>query len=190
MVNFRKLIGREKDSAPEIDPLVDYTLDKLQVGYLVDFDMKTWQVTAVNRYDYDGLITQEWELSSGNEVRFLERAADGGQVDWTLTRRVSMGDIDGDVAGTILEEGDPPEYVSFEGSEYKAVESTSGFVHEGVGPQESEEVGEGVEFVSWSYENEGDGVMYVVQSGEREFSAYSGTYVKDYLFTEILPGGE
>ena len=184
MVSFKKLLRREKE--PEVDPLVDYTLDKMMTGFFVDYDLRTWEVTAITAYNYDGQETEEWQLSSGDQVRFLERAAEDGKVEWTLTRRISLRAVDGDVAGTVLDEGEPPEQVWFEEAEYSAVESGSGTMVETMGGQGATE---SREFVSWSYESEGGRVLHVVQSGDRDFSAYEGEYVEEYQFTNILPAG-
>ncbi|MCY3761597.1 MAG: DUF4178 domain-containing protein [Gemmatimonadetes bacterium] len=184
MVSFKKLWRREKE--PEIDPLVDYTLDKMRIGFFVDYDLLTWEVTAMTSFDYDGQETNEWQISSGDRVRFLERASEDGKVEWTLTRRISLRDVDGDVAGTILDEGEPPEQVRFEEGEYAAVESGSGTMVENAGPSGASQARE---FVSWSYESEAGRVLYVVQSGDRDFSAYEGEYVEEYQFTNILPAG-
>ena len=41
-----RLFGRRKsvDDAP--DPIADLVLEKLKVGYLVDYDLQTWRVTG------------------------------------------------------------------------------------------------------------------------------------------------
>ena len=67
-MNFRKLFGRDKE---EEEAYQDYTLDTMKKGYMVDYDLQTWVVTGYTTYDYDGFITQEWELRGGDEVRFL-----------------------------------------------------------------------------------------------------------------------
>ena len=43
-----KDIFRQKKESPEIDPIRDLVLSKLKVGYFVDYDLKTWEVTAYN----------------------------------------------------------------------------------------------------------------------------------------------
>jgi len=164
MVNFRKWLGKKES---EDTSYQDLTLELMTVGFLVDYDLETWEVIGVNVYDHDGFQTQEWELRCNNEMRFLERAEDDGQIEWTLTRRVTLGEVEGDVAGAILDGGDPPEVVTYKDRAYNAVES-----------------------VSWSYEGEDRRVLYVLQRGEREFVAYEGEYVEEYQFTEILPAPE
>ena len=45
--------GKKKKKEEELDPLQDLVLSKLKVGYLLDYDMKTWEVTEYNKYDWD-----------------------------------------------------------------------------------------------------------------------------------------
>ena len=42
---------------------MDYKLGSMNVGYLFDYDMKTWEVTGYNTYDYSGFETKEWVLA-------------------------------------------------------------------------------------------------------------------------------
>jgi len=170
--------GDEEDEPPR----TDYALEDLQVGYLVDFDLKTWEVIGYNVYDYDGFETREWELRCGEEVRFLELAVDDGQAEWVLTRKIGLRQLDPEVAAAIIDSGDPPEEVRLAGRPYLAVESSAGQMREGGG-------GRGHEFVNWSYESEeGERVLFISQWGERDFRAYEGEYVEEYQFTDILPG--
>ena len=188
MVNFRKWLGREEEEAPAWD----LTLDTMRVGFLVDYDLNTWEVIGLNTYDYDGFLTREWQLRCADEVRFLEREEDDGRVAWTLTRRVPLSEVEGDVAGTILDDGEPPETVSYRELTYQAVESSAGVQRgedeDGAGNGQSGDVEEsGGEFVNWSFESEDGRLLYVVQWGERDFAAYEGEYVEEYQFTDILP---
>ena len=41
-----RVFGRKKQVEAGPDPLADLVLCKLKVGYLVDYDLQTWQVTG------------------------------------------------------------------------------------------------------------------------------------------------
>ena len=179
-MNFKKMFGRESGNG---EVYQEYTLDTMKKGYLVDYDLKTWEVTGYNIYDYDGFLTQEWELRCGEEVHFLERAEEDGQVEWTLTRKIHVNQIEGDLIDEILNSDDPPEEIHYEGRLYTAVESGAGIQRQG-----GEEAGR--EFVSWSYEAGEDRVLFITQWGERDFAACEGTSVEAYQFTDILPAGQ
>ena len=180
-MGFKKWFGKEDDDQEE--SYLDLTLERMKVGYMVDYDLKTWEVIGCNTYDYDGFPTREWELRSGDEVCFLERGVEDGKVELTLTRRIQVNQIEEPVADTIIAEEDPPQEVHFDGRLYAAVESSAGLFREGG-------TGEEREFVNWSYEEGEDRVLFISQWGEREFAAYEGEYVEEYQFTDILPGAE
>jgi len=180
-MGFKKWFGKEDEGREDV--YQDYTLDTMKVGYLVDYDLKTWEVIGCNTYDYDGFLTTEWELRGGDEVRFLERGEEDGKAEWTLTRRIQISQIEEAIIDAVLADDDPPEEIHFEGRLYAAVESGAGLFREGG-------EGEGREFVSWSYEAEEDRVLFVTQWGERDFAAYEGQYVEEYQFIDILPGRE
>ncbi len=178
-------------SDPEDDHagLADLRLDSMGPGDLVDYDLKTWEVTGRSVYDYDGFPAREWQLTCGEEVRFLERSEEDGRVGWTLTRSIAIGDIDEDVTAAIAADEDPPGTLHFEGRRYAASESTAGVQWDLAGDGSKDE-GSAREFVNWSYEAEDGRVLFVVQWGEQRFSAYEGENVEEYSFTDILPGGE
>ena len=178
------LADRKGDDLP-----LELSLSTMKVGFLVDYDLKTWEVIGCNTYDYDGETALEWELRSGDDVRFLERSTDEGEVELTFTRRISLRDVEEDVAGTILDEGEPPEIVNLEGIRYVAAESATGVqLKQGGEGAENGEEAEGREFVSWCYESDEGRVLFVAQWGDRDFTAYEGEYVEEYQFVDILPG--
>ena len=102
---------------------------------------------------------------------------------WTLTREVQWSSLDEKIGVQIVEEGDPPESVQYEGTDYQAVESTPGLYYEGNNKT-------GREFVSWSYDATGGAVLFISQWGEREFSAFAGHEVEEYQFSNILPAAK
>lgn len=184
----RKWLGG-RDPEDDHAGLADLRLDSMGPGDLVDHDLKTWEVTGRSVYDYDGFPAREWQLTCGEEVRFLERSEEDGRVGWTLTRSISIGDIDEDVTAAIAADEDPPGTLHFEGRRYAASESTAGVQWDLAGDGSKDE-GSAREFVNWSYEAEDGRVLFVVQWGEQRFSAYEGESVEEYSFTDILPGGE
>lgn len=169
--------------------LADLRLDTMRRGDLVDYDLKTWEVTGLSAYDYEGFPAREWQLTCGDEVRFLERSEEDGRVEWTLTRSIAIGDIEEDVAAAIAADQDPPGAVHFEGRRYEASESTAGAQRD-IADDGSTAEGPGREFVNWNYEAADGRVLFLVQWGEQRFSAYEGENVEEYSFTDILPGGE
>ncbi|MFP6591064.1 MAG: DUF4178 domain-containing protein [Candidatus Latescibacterota bacterium] len=188
MISLGKKWFGGKDSDEDVDGLADMRLDSMRMGDLVDHDLKTWEVTALCVYDYDGFPTREWQLTAGDEVRFLEREEDDGKIGWTLTRGISIEDLPQDITATLRADQDPPQTIGFDSRQYEAVESTSGVQHDV--DADGTATGEGREFVSWNFETQDGRLLFLVQWSEQRIAAYEGEYVEEYSFTDILPGGQ
>lgn len=173
-----KDLFHKKDA--DFDPLADLVLSKLKVGYMLDYDLKTWQVTDFCRYDYgDGYITDEWELTSGRDTGCLERAEDD-EVIWKFTRKLPICAVEGDVSRQIIENGDPPRKIVCKGKTYYLDESGAGHMHK--------EGKRTAEFIYWDFlDEDGANIVTIEQWGESDFEASAGLFVEEYQFTNILP---
>lgn len=173
--------GKSATIPKDIDPLHDLSLSKLRVRYLVDYDMKTWEVVAHNRYDFgDGYGSEEWELRSATETLFLEREEDD-EVEWSLARKIPIGAIDGDVRKHILEHDDPPSRIVLDGVLYHLDSSGPGRIRRG-GTAEPEG------FIYWDFIDRDDKRQVTIEQwGETEFEASAGHSVEEYQFSNILP---
>ena len=167
---------RNKEELPQ-----SLTLATMRVGWLVDYDLKTWEVTGFGTFDYQGEETVEWELRSEGAVHFLERSDEEGEIYWSFTREIGIDELEGDIAAILRAEGEPPEKVSFAGLSYTSEGSEAGLYRENG-------EGQGEEFVTWSFTGVEDRVLYINHWDAGEFSVYVGAYVEEYQFTEILPG--
>jgi hypothetical protein len=174
-------IFRKKKSDNLSDTLVDLSLDKLMVGCMVDYDLKTWEVTAHHHTDWgDQFRTEEWQLKSYDEVIYLEKEEDD-EVEWSISRNINFHLLGPHVPENILSSGDPPQTVTYDGIAYTMTESSGGhFFKNGIGP--------GQPMLAWDYENDSkDAYLTIEQWGENEFEAFLGQPVEEYQFTNILP---
>lgn len=177
------LFGKKKKE--EFDPLRDLVLSKLKVGYMLDYDLKTWEVTGYNRYDWgEGEYSEEWELQSGGEIIYLEREEDDGNLIWTVSRKIPISRIEKSVIDQIKEKEDPPEDIIFEGRKYYLSESGAGYLLKGG-------TGSKKGFIFWDFLDDSEKrILTIEQWGDNEFELSNGEYVDEYQFTNILPGGE
>lgn len=179
-MNFKGLFNKPPDE-PTLDPLYDLVLPKLRVGYLVDYDLKTWQVTAHNTYDFDGQGVDEWELSFDRELRYLERAQDDEEV-WTLATKIPVGRLGDAVRDKLYAQEEPPGELEYQGRSYYLFEDAAGYFREGG-------VGERQPMLTWNYSDaDHENFLTVEQWGEREIEASVSVRVHSYQFTNILPG--
>ena len=161
----------------------DLVLGKLKIGFLVDYDMKTYKVTACNKYQWEeGGTTDEWELKAGDESWFLERSQEDGEVEWSFCRKLPISQLEGDIAGEIERNEDPPETVVFQGKKFVFEEDDIGeFFREGSD--------EGLSFVSWDFEDEQEKEFLTIEQwGETKFDMQVGFTVEEFQFSNILPG--
>jgi len=170
-----------KEKKPTLDPLKELTLANMKVGYFVDFDQKTWEVMAVNWYDFgQGDRSYEWQLQGADSTVYLELEQDDEEY-WTLSWKIPFARLGAKVKEHLLEEEDPPDQIEFEGIVYYLEETAGGHYFKGGLPP-------GKEFLRWSYEdNSGEKYLEIEQWGEEDFEATAGRPVEEYHFTNILP---
>ncbi len=178
-MGWKDIFGKKKN---ELDPLKDLTLKNMKPGYYVDYDMKTWQVTAYNHYDWgDREYTYEWQLKTADDIIYLEREPDDEDY-WCICRRISINRLGPPgIRDYILEHEDPPDEIVYENTTYYLEQSGGGqFLKDGKG--------EGKKLLKWDYEDDsGSRLVSIEQWGEEDFEASAGTAVEEYQFTNILP---
>jgi hypothetical protein len=180
-MGWKEFFGFGKKKKEESGTLTDLGLKDLQVGYFVDYDLKTWEVVARHTYDWgQGDVTQEWQLKSADDTLYLERESDDEE-EWSVSRPIPFARLGEAVRGHIRENEDPPEEIEYEGVTYYLDSFGGGqFFRNGEGP--------GRELLAWDYEDEeGDHYLAIEQWGEEEFEAAVGGPAESYQFTNILP---
>jgi len=178
LFDFFKKDKKEEDA----EPLGDLTLSEMKKGYMVDYDMKTWEVKAYDCYDWgDDNLSYEWQLQSFDDIFYLELEHDD-ETYWSLSRKIAFSRLGPEVRQHILKTGDAPDEIEYEGTVYYLEESSRGYYMKSC-------QGEGAEVMTWDYEDD-DGKAYlcIEQWGEREFEASVGFPVQEYQFDNILPG--
>ncbi len=177
---FRGFFGRQPDESA-LDPLQDLVLEKLRVGYLVDYDLKTWRVTAHNTYDFDGQKVDEWELAYDRELRYLERYEEDEEV-WSLATKVPIGTLGDAVRDRLYAQEEPPGEIVHRDRAYYLSGDAAGYFREGG-------VGEPQPMLTWEYSDADNAhFLTVEQWGEREIEASVSVRVHTFEFTNILPG--
>lgn len=172
------LKGLFADTEPEVGPLT-LSLADLKKGYLVDYDLKTWQVNSHNRYDFDGDQAQEWELFSGDDRCYLSVERDD-EDEWAISRKIAFSALGPAVKDHLLQHDDPPQTIVYDGTRYRLEESGAGhFFPDGRLA--------GDEMIYWDYTDEtGEQLLTIEQWDEDEFEASVGKTVNEYEFRNIL----
>jgi hypothetical protein len=173
---------KKKPEKPSFDPLKDLVLKKLKVGYLVDYDAKTFEVTGYNVYDYGGSRAEEWQLRAESETFYLEYSQeDGGS--WSMSYGMDLNEISEDVRGAIIAETDPPDRITVSGKAFTMADASSGWLL-----KDGKSLGRR-EFVSYFYmDDKEEAFVTIMQWSGRNVDAVQGWFVEEYEFDNILPG--
>lgn len=185
------LFDRFKNKAQhdaQVDSITDLTLTSMRPGFLVDYDLKTWEVKAANRYEWGSMISLEWQLVSADDTIYLECETDD-ETEWSISRPISFRSLGESVRRAILETGDGPDQISWQGQTYYLEETAGGhFFANGQVTGKAAQSDEGAPLLQWGYETEdGSSYLTIEQWGETDFQAFAGGPAHEYQFSNILP---
>ncbi|MEM8929944.1 MAG: DUF4178 domain-containing protein [Acidobacteriota bacterium] len=174
------LRGGEATAAPASSTPTN--LADLAVGWMVDYDLRTWQVTDHEHYTFnDGATADEWELSSGHDRLYLERSDDDGEVEWSISRPLPIERLEG-VRDHILQHDDPPDAIEYGGRTFRMEWSVGGSVRPVAGGEERR-------LIEWELlDADEEHFLAIQQWGDTEFTASEGEVVQPFLFTHLLAG--
>jgi phage shock protein PspC (stress-responsive transcriptional regulator) len=98
-------------------------LPQLREGYLLDYDMRTWEVTQHTAYDDPGWPADEWTLEADGDVLILEHEYDDGDV-FRLYRPADITDVsvDGEPFLSAVRGDEAPHTLAYQGEEYVLAE--------------------------------------------------------------------
>lgn len=172
------LFGSGDDESSGTEPVDNPSLDQLREGYMLDYEMRTWEVTQHAKYDYSGWPADEWTLETGDDLLFLEYEYDDGDV-FLLSEPAEITDvtIDGEPFRAVVREEEPPATVQYQGDEYVLAEE---------GPASRTVDGRTNDLHYWVYEGE-NGFVALERYGSSDWSVYDGREVEPYEFDNILP---
>ncbi|MEQ8239880.1 MAG: DUF4178 domain-containing protein [Cyclobacteriaceae bacterium] len=170
------------------EPLYDVTnlsVKDLDVGFVFDYDMKSWIVKEVLEYDWgNNNFTREYKVDSGDEVRFLE-VEDDDELFIVLSNSISLRKIEEDVAEKIRKKGKSHKKIQFEEETYFLEEESAGYFKSAAKKGDDWE-----EFITWQYLNEEETrVVSLTQWDEQNIEASAGIVVKPYQISNITPSG-
>jgi hypothetical protein len=179
LFDFLKKKEPELDYDPNNLKLVD-----LRAGFLIDFDMKTWRVNEMYEYDWgNSYFTREYLLDSGDDQVYLHIDPNDGMF-LTISKNIKVRAVDQDLPEYIMEHKHAPKKLIYEGSEYFLEKETPGYFSDQ--PQFDDTW---AELISWEYyDKDNKFILSVEQWGENDFTAAKGRILKEFEFSNIIPG--
>lgn len=173
---------KKKKEEPSYD-VTNLSLKDLNVGFIFDYDMKSWVVKEVYEYDWgSNNYSKEYKVDSGDEVAFLS-IEDDSELTITLTKSIKIRKIEEDVVDEILKTEKAPGKIHYESEIYYQHSDSAGYFRNCIKKTDWEEL------FSWEFYNENeDKIISITQWDERTFEAFAGIVLQPFHFSNIIPG--
>ncbi len=173
-----------KKKEPHYDS-TNIRVQDLDVGFVFDYDLSTWEVQAIYEYDWgEDYFTREFKVSNGSITRYLAIEEDD-ELEISLSQKVKIRALDEDLMDTLMQSQQPPKKITYNDVTYKLDSEAPGYFHD-VAKGDSWE-----EFRSWDFEDKaGENVLTIEQWGEKEFEASVGRNLKEFEISNILPASK
>ncbi len=176
---------KKKEKEPEYD-VTNITIKDLNVGFMLDYDLKTWQVKEKYEYDWgQENFSHEFLLDAGDETVYLG-VENRGDLFVTIMKPIKLKQIEGDVVKQIVDQKKAPSALIYEGETYHLDGDSAGYFNDITkGNNEWEEL------LSFEYLNADESkIVNITQWDERNVDAVAGIVIKDYHIENIIPGGK
>jgi len=170
----------KKKEERHYDP-TNITVRDLGKGYILDYGIDTWTVTAMYEYDWgDNHFTREFIIKNGSEEKFLHIEDDGGLIV-TVSEKVKYRKLGETVCNYIESNQKPPKKITFEGVTYYLDEKSPGFSKE-IDAEKWDEL------ISYNYlDEEEEKILSIEQYDDDEFEVSKGIIVDELSISNILP---
>lgn len=174
---------KKKNTEPTYD-VTNLSVKDLNKGFIIDYDLKSWEVTEVYQYDWgNGNISKEYKLDSGDDTVYLH-VTRGVELELTITRSIKIRKLDEDIIDKTVEMEHPPKKLTYEGIKYYMHTDSAGYFNDITGGGDEWE-----ELIEWSYyDDDEEHILSISQWGERDFSASVGKIIKEFEISNIIPG--
>lgn len=161
---------------------IDYTLNDMKKGFLVDYFLKTWEVKEVYIYDWgNNFYSREYLIDSGDEKCYLHVEKEGASFKCSLSKKANLTEIDANIRSSIISNDEPPMSVILNGKKYNRIS-------ESLAESTEEGSDEWSKLVNWMYMDESENDFISVDRwGEQEIEGAVGKYVSVNEFSNILP---
>ncbi len=175
----------KKNKKPAYD-VTNLGIMDLNVGFVFDYDLKSWVVEEAYEYDWGGNhFSKEFKVNAGDDVAFLS-VEDDGDLNISMTKSIKLRAIEEDVMEEITKNKKAPKTIHFKKETYYLESDSAGYFREAGSNEDSWE-----ELISWEYFNESeDKIVCLTQWDEYNVEASAGAVVSSHQISDILPGSE
>ena len=172
----------KKKKTPDYDPN-NMKITQLKKGFVLEYDLKNWEVTAEYEYDWGGnFFSKEYKLDSGDQVLFLTVVEDD-ELYLYVTEKIRIRNIDDDLPEYINRHEEPPSKVVYNGKTFYRDSESDGYFRD-----TADKEADWARVISWDYFDESEKeVLFIEQWGEKEYEASTGKVAEEFEFSNILP---
>lgn len=165
--------------------VTNLTVNDLAVGFVFDFDGKSWVVKEAYEYDWgSNNFSKEYKVDAGDEVAFLS-VEDDGDIKLSMAKEIKTRLIDEDVLGEFKKYEKPLRQIHYNNESYFLENDSAGYFN-----KTGADDGDAEELVAYEYFNEaGDKLVSITQWDEYNIDAAAGDVIQLHHITDILPGG-
>jgi len=176
---FKNLFSK-KEEEPHYDS-TDIRIQDLDVGFVFEYDLSTWEVQAAYEYDWgDNFFTQEYKISDGSKTLFLSVEEDD-EIELSVSNKIKVRELG--VLEELMNNQKPPTKIVYEDTEYLMEEESPGYFHDCSDDEDSWE-----EFIAWDFaDKSGEKIITIEQWEEKEFEASFGHVIQEHEISNILP---
>ncbi len=154
----------------------------LDQGFIFEYDLKTWEVVEVYKYDWgDNEFSFEYKISCENETRFLS-VEDDDELFLVISNKENVRKINEDLPELLADEK-PPKKITYNDKEFFLDEESPGYFCNLTRDKKN-----WIEFICWTYIDSAEKeVVEIEQWGEKEFEASAGIVIKPFEISNIIP---
>ncbi len=179
-MKIRPIAPRILDS-PDADPM-RLSIINIKAGFLVDFDLTTWETVQEWQYDWDnGNSGKEFRLVNEKETLHLYMRNEGTQLHTILGRKVNIFSIDRDLEEEIQTNSRPPSVINYEEIDYFRENTKVGWRHELTAKTSANKI------TAWEYFDETlTFFMRIEQIEGQSYKATVGEVISPFEFSNVL----
>lgn len=160
---------------------VDFTVKDIKKGFIVEYDLKSWEAIEEYEYDWGGNYKgKEWTLFDGKNELYLYYASFPSEEISVSTRMNMLKELP-DLRSDVFDKDEPRTSFAYGGKQWSIVDESPGLMINSDTKEEQE-------IVSWTFDDQNESeFITVVRNGEKSVDAYKGKYIKNYEVSNILP---
>ncbi len=165
----------KKKKVKEVE--IKNSIVQAQVGDVVDYYMKSWEVKEEGEYDWgNNEFSTEIKLDAGDEIIYLTIDEDD-ETELSVSKPAKWNEVEGDLRSHLLQYNEPPRELISAGVRYKLTEN-------GFGRYRSiSKDTDWSSFEFWDFEDETEDKLITVESWGGEFELFKGEYVETFEFS-------